>query len=198
MNYLLDLLTAGSIISGLFVITSSNPIISVLFLIIVFVIAACYLLIIGVSFVGLTYFVVYIGAIAILFLFVVILLQIEIVDINYTFSNSLPLGFIIGVLFIFEFISIIPSFSIEIIQSLFTQITAFYLNIDQSFNSYILVNLSNSGIIVDSNFTTFSQIQSLGQGIFSHNSLNLFIASIILLIAILGPILICKNSSKVF
>lgn len=200
MNFLLDLISTSAIASGIFVITSSNPIISILFLIIVFIIAACYLLILGVSFVGLAYLTVYVGAVAVLFLFIVMMLNIqisEIVDLSSTFPKSIPLGFIIGILFIFEFISIIPSFSIETAQYFFTKITALYLNIDTSFN-FSHVNFANSGIIADTNFTTFSQIQSLAHGIFSHNSLNLFLSSIILLVAIIGPILICFKSSKIY
>jgi NADH-ubiquinone oxidoreductase chain 6 len=76
MNYLLNLLALGSVIAGILVITSSNPVISVLFLVTVFVLASCYLLALGVSFVGLTYLIVYVGAVAVLFLFVVMMLNV--------------------------------------------------------------------------------------------------------------------------
>jgi NADH-ubiquinone oxidoreductase chain 6 len=49
---LLDLLTFGSVLSGILVITSRNPIISVLFLIAVFVNVACYLILLGINFIG--------------------------------------------------------------------------------------------------------------------------------------------------
>jgi len=60
------------------VITSSNPVISVLFLVTVFALAACYLLTLGVSFVGLAYLIVYVGAVAVLFLFVVMMLNVRV------------------------------------------------------------------------------------------------------------------------
>ena len=50
---LLDLLAFGSVLSGILVITSRNPIISVLFLIAVFVNVSCYLILLGINFIGL-------------------------------------------------------------------------------------------------------------------------------------------------
>ena len=49
---LLDLLAFGSVLSGILVITSRNPIISVLFLIAVFVNVSCYLILLGINFIG--------------------------------------------------------------------------------------------------------------------------------------------------
>ena len=80
-TFLLDLLAFGALLSGVLVITSKNPVISVLFLISVFVNAAGYLLLLGVGFVGISYLIVYVGAIAILFLFVVMMLNINLNEI---------------------------------------------------------------------------------------------------------------------
>jgi NADH-ubiquinone oxidoreductase chain 6 len=80
-TFLLDLLAFGALLSGVLVITSKNPVISVLFLISVFVNAAGYLLLLGVGFVGISYLIVYVGAIAILFLFVVMMLNINLTEI---------------------------------------------------------------------------------------------------------------------
>jgi len=67
-------------------------IVSVLFLISLFVVIAVYLITIGVHFIGLAYLLVYVGAIAILFLFTIMLMNIRSADlVSYT-SNSLPLG----------------------------------------------------------------------------------------------------------
>ena len=62
-TFLLDLLAFGAVLSGVLVITSNNPVISVLFLISVFINAAGYLLLLGVGFVGISYLIVYVGAI---------------------------------------------------------------------------------------------------------------------------------------
>ena len=79
---LLDLLAFGSVLSGVLVITSRNPIISVLFLIAVFVNVSCYLILLGINFIGLTYLIIYVGAIAILFLFVVMMMNIKLVELT--------------------------------------------------------------------------------------------------------------------
>lgn len=61
MNYfLLDFLALGAIVSGILVITSKNPVISVLFLISIFVNVAGYLVLLGVGFIGISYIVVYV------------------------------------------------------------------------------------------------------------------------------------------
>lgn len=59
-NFLLDFLALGAILSGILVITSKNPVISVLFLISVFVNVAGYLVLLGVGFIGISYLIVYV------------------------------------------------------------------------------------------------------------------------------------------
>lgn len=197
MNSLLDIFAFGSVLAGTLVITSANPVVAVLFLVTVFVLAACYLLTLGVSFVGLTYLIVYVGAVAVLFLFVVMILNIrisEIVAVGTEHTKNIPLGFFVGSLFIFEFVSLLPIYFIEFVQSFFTSATTIFIN--NSFTSLNYVNLVFTGPQADTGFTTFTQIQALGQGLYSHGSLNLLLASIVLLLAIIGPILICLKTDK--
>ena len=104
-EFFLNLLAFGAIISSILVITAKNPIIAVLFLIAVFVNAAGYLILLGIGFVGLAYLIVYVGAITVLFLFVIMLLNIrlsEIIETSTNFTKNLPLALIIGLLFIYE------------------------------------------------------------------------------------------------
>ena len=68
----IDLLAFGAIVSSVLVITSKNPVIAVIFLISLFVNAAGYLIFTGVGFIGLTYIILYVGAITVLFLFIII------------------------------------------------------------------------------------------------------------------------------
>jgi NADH-ubiquinone oxidoreductase chain 6 len=112
MNILLqDFFALGAILSSLLVITSKNPVISVLFLISVFVNAAVYLILIGVSFVGISYILIYVGAIAILFLFILMMINIKLTDIlevGTDYTKNLPLALMVGGLFIFGVFSILP------------------------------------------------------------------------------------------
>lgn len=79
-NLLLDVLAFGAVLSGILVITAKNPVISVLFLISVFINVAGYLVLLGVAYLGLAYLIIYVGAIAILFLFVIMMLNLRLVE----------------------------------------------------------------------------------------------------------------------
>ena len=110
-NFFIDMLAFGALISSVLVITSKNPVIAVIFLISVFVNAAGYLICLGVGFLGLTYLIVYVGAIAVLFLFVIMLLNIRLQDIlesGSQYTKTIPLAIAIGSLFIYEIFTIIP------------------------------------------------------------------------------------------
>ena len=140
-TFLLDLLAFGAVLSGVLVITSKNPVISVLFLISVFINAAGYLLLLGVGFVGISYLIVYVGAIAILFLFVVMMLNIqltEIVSVGREYTKNLPLGFIVGSLFFFEVLSLLPasySEAGELPLGLFNYINGLFLGLNSPLTS---------------------------------------------------------------
>jgi NADH-ubiquinone oxidoreductase chain 6 len=87
------------ILLAIFVIVSRNPIVSVLFLIGLFLSVAVYLIIIGLSFVGLSYLLVYIGAVSILFLFILMLIDVRISELQTDTNNSIFLGTLIGILY---------------------------------------------------------------------------------------------------
>src|SRR6201992_635209 len=87
------------ILLAIFVIISKNPVISVLFLIGLFLSVAIYLIIIGLSFVGISYLLVYIGAVSILFLFILMLIDIRVSELQTETNNSIFLGVLIGILF---------------------------------------------------------------------------------------------------
>ncbi len=106
-----NMLAFATLLSSVFSITSKNPVISVIFLISTFVSGAGYLMLIGINFVGISYIIVYVGAIAVLFLFVIMMINIKLTDILETgsqYTKNLPLAIAIGSLFIFIIFSIIP------------------------------------------------------------------------------------------
>ena len=76
LNYnFLNFVSVLAILSGVSVIISKNPIVSVLFLIGLFLTIACYLMMLGINFIGLSYLLVYVGAVSILFLFILMLIN---------------------------------------------------------------------------------------------------------------------------
>src|SRR6266478_4042505 len=86
-NILIDILAFSTLLSSVLVITSKNPVIAVIFLISVFVNAAGYLILLGVGFIGISYIIVYVGAITVLFLFVIMMINIKLTDILETSTN---------------------------------------------------------------------------------------------------------------
>jgi NADH-ubiquinone oxidoreductase chain 6 len=94
--------------SGIFVIISKNPIISVLFLIGLFLSISSYLIILGINFIGLSYILVYIGAVSILFLFILMLINVIISELHSNTSNSIPLAVIITIAFNYPVYKILP------------------------------------------------------------------------------------------
>jgi NADH:ubiquinone oxidoreductase subunit 6 (subunit J) len=88
--------------AAMMVIRARNPIHSVMFLILVFCRAAGLLLLIGVEFLAMIFLVVYVGAIAVLFLFVVMMLQIKLSDMEDELFQYLPIGGFVGFLFLLE------------------------------------------------------------------------------------------------
>ena len=97
--YFLAMLT---LLSGVFVITVRNPVHSVLWLIVCFFSAAGLFILLGAEFLAMLVMIVYVGAVAVLFLFVVMMLDVDFVELKQGLTKYLPFGFIIGVLIIFE------------------------------------------------------------------------------------------------
>jgi len=96
---ILDIVSLIAIICAIFVIISKNPIISVLFLIGLFGGISSYLILLGLTFIGLAYLVVYIGAISILFLFILMLINIRISELQGNTNNSIILSILVGIFF---------------------------------------------------------------------------------------------------
>jgi NADH-ubiquinone oxidoreductase chain 6 len=104
----LDLAYLIAILLGTLVIITKNPVISVLFLIGLFLTISCYLILIGLNFIGLSYLLVYIGAVSILFLFIVMLINVRISELSMDTINSIPLGLFIGVSFNYLVNNVLP------------------------------------------------------------------------------------------
>jgi NADH-ubiquinone oxidoreductase chain 6 len=104
----LDILSLVSVLCGILVIISKNPIVSVLFLIGLFLSISTYLIIVGLNFIGLSYLLVYVGAVSILFLFILMLINVRISELLSNTSNSIPLAIIIAVSFNYPVYQILP------------------------------------------------------------------------------------------
>jgi NADH-ubiquinone oxidoreductase chain 6 len=92
------ILTSLAVISAIFVISTKNAVISVFNLIVLYILVAFYLMYIGITYLGISYLIVYIGAIAILFLFVIMMIDIEVIETKN--NNYLPLLFMLLLSFV--------------------------------------------------------------------------------------------------
>ena len=209
-NLFIDLLAFGTLLSSVLVITSKNPVIAVIFLISVFVNAAGYLILIGVGFIGITYIILYVGAITVLFLFVIMMINIKLTDILETgsqYTKNIPLAFSVGSLFLYEIFTIMPfSFNnVSAISTLLEFFTKFNGILLKSEASSVLNTLPSYGEelhaalnpgIADTTFTQFLQIQAIGQGLYTYGATWLLVCSIILLLAMVAPIFISRMSTN--
>ena len=88
--------------SAVMVIASRNPVHSVLFLILAFVNASGLFILMGAEFLGMVLVFVYVGAVATLFLFVIMMLDVDFTELREGFIEYLPVGLVIGGIFLFE------------------------------------------------------------------------------------------------
>jgi NADH-quinone oxidoreductase subunit J len=95
-----------AVISGVLVVANRNPVYSVLFLILTFFNAAGLFVLMGAEFLAMMLVVVYVGAVAVLFLFVVMMLDINFVALRQGFVRYLPIGAIVGVILVAELVFI--------------------------------------------------------------------------------------------
>jgi NADH-quinone oxidoreductase subunit J len=95
---------AIAVASGVLVVSARNPVHSVLFLIVAFFNAAGLFLLIGAEFLAMILVIVYVGAVAVLFLFVVMMLNIDFLQLRSGFVRYLPIGAAIGVVLLVELV----------------------------------------------------------------------------------------------
>jgi NADH-quinone oxidoreductase subunit J len=99
--YILAIVTAAS---AVMVIASRNPVHSVLFLILAFFNSAGLFVLIGAEFLAMVLVVVYVGAVAVLFLFVVMMLDINFSELREGFQHYLPIGLLVGIILLVELV----------------------------------------------------------------------------------------------
>ncbi len=191
----LDILYIISILFGVFTIISRNPVVSVLFLIGLFVNVAGILILAGINYLGLSYILVYVGAISILFLFILMLINIRISELLSETNNDIPLAILTVLLFYYIIGQVLPCNLTDktIISSLSNRLTGLY-NIEIS-NESSIVNLNQEiGYVSskgwDNSLIEFTQITGIGNLMYTNYSIWLIISSVILLLGMVGAIII--------
>jgi NADH:ubiquinone oxidoreductase subunit 6 (subunit J) len=168
-SILFYLFSAIALIASIMVINSKNPVHSVLFLILVFCNSAGLFILLGVEFLAITFIIVYVGAIAILFLFVVMMLNIKLVELNENMLRYLPIGALIGIIFLFEIFLVLENNFISL-----------NYKIDPQTINYIW----------DNKITSYTNIELIGNILYTNNFYLFLVASLILLVAMIGAIIL--------
>jgi NADH-quinone oxidoreductase subunit J len=103
---------AVAVVSGLLVVANRNPVYSVLFLILTFFNAAGLFVLLGAEFLAMMLVVVYVGAVAVLFLFVVMMLDINFVELRQGFVRYLPIGAVVGIVLVAELVFVFSGWTL--------------------------------------------------------------------------------------
>ena len=104
----LDAIVIISFLSGILIIVTKNPIVSVLYLILLFSSISCYLIFIGIKFIGISHLLVYVGAVSILFLFILMLINIRVSELISDTNNNIPLAIMAIFIFFIPFSNLLP------------------------------------------------------------------------------------------
>jgi NADH-quinone oxidoreductase subunit J len=152
-------------LAGLLVIFSKNPVQSVLFLVVVFCLSAQLFVLLEVDFLAMVLIIVYVGAIAVLFLFIVMMLNIRVVELSEILNRYFPLATIVG-LIIFS----------EIVFSL-------YYSLGYNSSNIIYIDWYKS-------FLSHSNVVSLGLVLYTYFSPFLIISGVLLLLAMISSIML--------
>ncbi len=152
-----------AVASAIMVIASRNPVHSVLFLILTFVNAAGLFMLAGAEFLALILIVVYVGAVAVLFLFVTMMLDVDFVVLRQGLLQYAPIGLVIGAIFLLELLMVAASFFVA------PDVTA-----------TAIVPIDNS----------VSNIRAIGEALYTHYFFVFQGAGGVLLVAMIGAIVL--------
>ena len=191
------------VICGIYTIISKNPIVSILFLIGLFGGVSSYLILIGLSFIGLSYLIIYVGAVSILFLFILMLINIRISELQNNTQNSIALGVIILIIFNYAVFQILP-YSTGVLNNFFTEINNVLSNMSLRTNTdnknilseYFSTSGKNNDLYLASsndwngNLIDINNISNIGNIMYTSYNLWVIITAFILLLAMVGSIVI--------
>ena len=150
--FLFSIVSIIIIISSLLVIISKNPIHSVLFLILVFFNTSILFLFSNAEFLAMVILIVYIGAVAVLFLFVIMMLDINITKLRQTFLNYLPIGLFVGFIILLELFYVVSQSKLNFVQT---------SSLDNNISSQILDNTKIIGNILYTDYFLLFQISGI-------------------------------------
>ena len=163
------LFAAMTIASAFMVISAKNPVHSVLYLILAFFNSAALFVLLGAEFIAMILVVVYVGAVAVLFLFVVMMLDINFAELRQGFLQYLPIGGLIGLILLIELILVVSGWALS--------------------PEAIQVGSQVAPVVSD-----LTNTEQLGHVIYTDYAYLFQIAGMILLVAMIGAIVLTNRS----
>ncbi|HQT59608.1 MAG TPA: NADH-quinone oxidoreductase subunit J [Acidiphilium sp.] len=157
------------LLSACMVITARNPVHSVLFLILAFINAAALFVLAGAEFLAMVLVIVYVGAVAVLFLFVVMMLDVDFVALREGFQRYAPLGLLIGFILMVEIGAVAVGWTITPAAHLASQVP-------------MPLHLSNTA--------------ALGDLIYTHYMFAFELVALLLLVAMIGAIVLTHSGER--
>jgi len=191
-----DIIYLISIFLGILTISSKNPVVSVLFLIGLFVNVAGLLILVGYNFIGLAYILVYVGAVSILFLFILMLINIRVSELFNDTNNDLPLASLTIIIFYYIIAQVLPiNFTENSIVSYLSNSYSDVYNVQLDNEFFNIVDLKQqigyaSSKGWDNTLIEPTHIASIGNIMYTSYSMWLIVTSIILLLGMVGAIVI--------
>ena len=165
------LFSSVTVFAAVMVISSKNPVHSVLFLILAFFNSAGLFVLLGAEFLAMILVVVYVGAVAVLFMFVVMMLDINIAELKHGFLQYLPLGGVVGLILLLELIL--------------------------SLGGFIISSQSQSSIAAPRpNANEVTNTEAIGNLIYTNYIYFFQAAGLILLVAMIGAIVLTHRSRE--
>jgi NADH-quinone oxidoreductase subunit J len=167
--------------SSLMIILSQNSIYSVLFLVLSFVSSSSILFLLECEYISLIFIIIYVGAIAVLFLFVVMMLDIKTVHLAKDSLKYFPFGSFLGIVFLIEILIVVPGTF-------------------EAINPYSTSFLSNNYSDWFNKLDYFTEIVSIGHLLYTDYVIQFLLSGNILLLATIGPVTLvlvrCTETTK--
>jgi NADH-quinone oxidoreductase subunit J len=172
-NIIFYLFSIFLVISAFMVVAAQHPVFSLLFLVSSFIFSSIILFMLECEFLALLFIVVYVGAIAVLFLFAVMMLESKFNDLSKNAMKYIPVGFVFG------FILLMP-----MLNNILKQ-----FNKNDYYNSFYLNKFQNWYDLTDS----ITDVEVYGQVLYSYFVLQLLVVGLILLLVLVGVVYLTNN-----
>lgn len=172
---------------ALLVIMSKNPVHSILFLVLIFTITTILFLTLNIDFIAMLFLVLYVGAIVVLFLFVVMMLNVRILELNERIISYVPIAIVIVLIFFLLILSIIMNNFLDNTEDSITEVF-----LKDSSNVLNNKQVSYSSFL---NLNTYNNLSLIAALLYSDYVYLFLLAGMALLVAMLGSIVLTLNSS---